>query len=423
MSQDNDQQSSSGFRLRHFEKNRYFQGKLMTARDMLADQQYHADRLETLTKLTAGTGILAGLEISEFEDEGDRLAVTVEPGVAVDPHGRPVVVRNPSTQTLPKPEGSEVFVYIEFDTEQKDPVPVPGEEATGETASEESRILEVFSITARETPPEFDDTEPVELPDFDTTDKSPAELADEIAAQYHEQRRTQIEPGTDPVVFLGSFVRTTDGDWRPGGETVRRPFVYDTRMLYELLITHLTDTDNPHATRIGEPTDYIESELDEIEGFSVRLQQLRSEMQELTDKLEIHTDYVARKSLESGVRFFDGVATDFEEVAPVSRAALDVAEAIRGALADDVPADRDRYQEFVATLVADVRDLADALDGKATEESYRTFTTAVEELEAATEDQTNTVRTATALDRVGETAQSLQPRYDVVPQGGELSQE
>jgi hypothetical protein len=418
MSQQGDHQSSNSSELHHFEKNRYFQGKLMTARDMLTDQQYHTDRLETISKQTFGTGILTGLTVSEFTDEGDRIQVTVEPGLALDPMGRPIVVRNPSTQTIPKPDGDELFLYIEHDTELKDPVPVPGKEPLSNEDSEESRILEVFTITARETAPDqYKTVTPFEFPDFDTRDKSPAELADEVASSYHDQRRATVDSSADPTVFLGSFKRTTEGDWRQGTETKRRPFVYDTDMLFTLVLTHLTDTDNPHSTRIGEPTDYIESELDQIEGFSVRLQQLRNEMQELSSKLDVHTDYVTHKSLESAVRFFDSTATSFEQFAEISRASLDIVDATREALANNVPKDRTRYEEFVESLLGDLHQLASELDGTATEETYRSFERAIEELDDSTDEDVSLVQMATALDKVGEAAENLEPRFDVVPGG------
>jgi hypothetical protein len=80
MMENRNDRNGSGFELKHFEKNRYFQGKLMTARDMLTDQQYHANRLETITKLTNGTGIVSGLTISEFTEEEGQLRLELQPG-------------------------------------------------------------------------------------------------------------------------------------------------------------------------------------------------------------------------------------------------------------------------------------------------------------------------------------------------------
>lgn len=418
MSRDQDRQATSGFELEQFEKNRYFQGKLMTARDMLADQRYHADRLETLARGALGEGIVSGLGISSFEDHGDEIEVTVEPGLAVDARGRPVVVRNPTTQRLTKPDGSEVYLYLRHDTERKDPVPVPGEAPTDGEESEESRVIEVFTVEKRETPPEeYDDLSSVTLPDFDTTDASPRELADEIASRYHDDYRTDLESGTDDAVFLGGYALGTEGEWRPI-ETERRPLVYDTDMLFDLLVTHVTDTDNPHNTRIGQPTEYIESELGEIEQFQMRLREFRREIDALNEKLDTHTDYVTHKSLESAVRFFDETATTFEEFGEISRAALDVVDAVRDGLAEDVADSGERYERFVDGLVGDLRHLASTLEGQATEESYRAFADAVDELDAAVGEEGSVVETATRLDRVGEAAESLEPRFDVVPGGG-----
>lgn len=416
MSHDNDQQSSGGFDLRHFEKNRYFQGKLMTALDMATEQHYHTSRLETINKLTTGSGIVSGLTITDFEDEGDRLKVTIEPGVAIDYNGRPIVVRNPTTRSVPTPEGDEVYFFLEYDEESKDPVPVPGADPLSGEESEESRILEVFEVTARETAPSsYKTTQTADFPDFEHTDKSPNELANEIVGSYHEDNRRDIGDDSDSSVFIGSFKQTPEGHWRPGEETKRRPFAYDTDMLFSLLLTHITDTDNPHSTRIGEPTAYIESELDQIEGFAVRLQQLRTEMEDLREELEVHTQYSAHKSLKTAVRYFDYAAETFKEDGEISKIALRLTEQTRDAIGDEVYTDKETYIQFVEELLGDVQTMGDSLEGKATEMSYTQFTQAVETLEEALETDASIIQITTAFDRVGEAAELLQRRYEAFP--------
>lgn len=414
MSQDGDK-LSSGFELEHFEKNRYFQGKLMTAQDMLTDQQYHADRLETVNKLTVGSGTVSGLSISEFESDGDKIRATIEPGLAIDTEGRPIVVRNPTTESFPAPQGDEVYLYLEHDSERKDPVPVPGKEPLSSEDSEESRILEVFELTAKETAPsEYKHASPVEFPDLENTDMTVEELADEIARQYHEERRTDVEGRTDTAVFVGSFKRTPDGEWRPGSETRRRPYVYDNDMLFEMLITHVTDTDNPHHTRIGEPTEYIESELDQIEGFSVRLEQMRSEMNDLEERLELHSDYTARRSLKATERYFDTVADTFEENGEISRTALSILQEAQGATERGAYSDEDEYVRVVETLREHMQTLTDQLDGEATKATYEQYVDAVGELSRVLDHDPSIIGIATSLDRVGETADRLEPRREVV---------
>jgi hypothetical protein len=416
MSQEHDS-SSGGFELDHFEKNRYFQGKLMTARDMLAEQQYHANRLETINRFASGTGILAGLTISEFEDKGEELQVTIEPGLAIDTAGRPVVVKNPTTRSVPKPEGGELYLYIEYDNEMKDPVPVPGEEPLNDEESEESRILEVFTVSARETAPRSDTTPArIEFPDFENTDKSVAEMAQEIVSTYHDERRSDIDTSTDTEVFIGSFKRTPGGEWRPGSETKDRPFVYDNEMLFSMLVSHVTDTENPHGTRFGDETDYIESELDQIEGLTVRLQQMRSDMEELTDKVDLYSNYTAHKSLKTASRFFDRVPDEFERQTEISQTALGIVNTLQDGIGDGVYTDREAYNAFLEDLLEDMEDLTEALDGWATRRTYQQYSDAVEELAATVGEEASVLELAVALDRVGEAADVLEKRTEAIPE-------
>lgn len=409
---------SSGFELEYFEKNRYFQGKLMNARDMVTEQEYHASRLETVTRLTDGAGIVSGLTISEFSETDDELQLTVEPGLAIDPGGRPIVVRNPTTRTVPTPNGDAVYIYIEPSTETKDPVPVPGKEPMDDEDSEENRVLEVFEISARETSPEgYKTPASVDLSEISGSVDSVSELADRIADEYHRSERDGVETETDAAVFLGSFKQAPDGSWEPGEERRRRPYVYDNDMLFGLLVEHISDTENPHDTRIGEPSEYVESELDQIEGFRMRLQEMHREMKDLGQKLEMHTEYTTHKSLKTTMRFFDELADRFQHNGDVSRASLAVVDAIEDAIREEVYDDTERYLTFVEQLFGDIRQLSDELEGEATETSYRQFDAVVDELEELTAGETTVIEVARTMDRLGETADMLQERTEVVPEG------
>ena len=53
-----------------FERNRYFHGKLMTARDMEAEQDYLRRRMATLSRGVLGVGVVAGLDSAALEQQG-----------------------------------------------------------------------------------------------------------------------------------------------------------------------------------------------------------------------------------------------------------------------------------------------------------------------------------------------------------------
>jgi len=416
----NDDEQSEGFELDYFEKNRYFQGKLVNAHDMVTEQEYHADRLETITRLTSGTGIVSGLEISEFEEVDDKLELTITSGMAIDPAGKPIVMRNPTTRTVPVPNGDEVYLYIKSSSEKKDPVPVPGKEPLNDEESEENRILEVFDIEARETSPsEYKTPSEIGLSEIISSAERFEELADEIADSFHNSERGDTETEGDISVFLGSFKQAPDGTWEPGEEGRRRPYVYDNDMLFTLLAEHIADTENPHDTRIGEPSEYVESELDQIEGFRMRLQEMHKEMETLNEKLRLHTEYTTHKSLKTTVRFFDDLADRFDDNGEISRTALTIVDKLEDAIREEVYDDSEAYTEFVEHLFDDIRTLTDELDGKTTETSFKQFESVVEELSEATTGDSTVVEIARTMDRLGETADMLEERTKVVPENEE----
>lgn len=71
------------FNIKKFERNNYFQGKLMTTRDMIVEQSYHRDRLNTLAKTVLGEGTICGLNVS-IESSNNKVTVTVSEGIAID---------------------------------------------------------------------------------------------------------------------------------------------------------------------------------------------------------------------------------------------------------------------------------------------------------------------------------------------------
>jgi len=77
-------------------RNRFFSGKLLTADDLELEQRYLRDTHRRHNRLLHGTGVVHGLEVTlEVNDEGDGLAVTVSPGLAISPLGDELVVCDP----------------------------------------------------------------------------------------------------------------------------------------------------------------------------------------------------------------------------------------------------------------------------------------------------------------------------------------
>lgn len=77
-----------------YERNRYYAGKLLTARDFEAEQQYFNDKRRLHNRLTGANGVVAGMGVIRADDS----AVIVQSGCAYDAAGREIVV--PETQVV-----------------------------------------------------------------------------------------------------------------------------------------------------------------------------------------------------------------------------------------------------------------------------------------------------------------------------------
>lgn len=247
--------------LHRFERNRFFHGKLMTARDMQAEQRYHRNRLRTLAEHVIGRGIVSGLETRVEADDGS-LVVTIDPGLAIDGCGQPIVVATQTTEQFDLAELSDpVSLYVDYDDCVRETVPVPGAEDACEEECTYNRILEIFEVTAESAPP--DEQKPVEAIEFpdrsdyaadgDARDPTTIDADDDtlrrIATSYDPDDADDDSGSTgDRRVFLGRFGSDENGDWSrvTGSGVEARPRVYSNDMLYAAIARHAADFDNPH---------------------------------------------------------------------------------------------------------------------------------------------------------------------------------
>ena len=276
--------------LHRFERNRFFNGKLMTARDMQAEQHYHAERLETVTSFVNGWGIVCGLDAKvEVPDGDDRPLVVVESGVAIDRAGRIIVVPDDHSEPLKESIGStdeEVSIYLRHDTCFTESVPAHGSEDACKEECDYNRTVETYAVDVENRPPIRENEEgetvgeqkplPFERVRFPTEDEVgkdvttdagrianvndaanlPARFYHELAdddPQFREVRDCETpEPGR---VFLGHFESNDDGVWSVvdywDEETEHRPYVYTNDMLYTSILDHATDFENPHELALS----------------------------------------------------------------------------------------------------------------------------------------------------------------------------
>jgi hypothetical protein len=141
------------------ERLRYFQRQYLGARDFEDEQAYHRDMRRRHNVGPHTWGIVAGLELVEDVDENGNTSVYVLPGLAVDGHGREIVVLqphklDPATDLAGRSAGMRARdVYVGY-SEESARDPAPGY-ATCDAVDQRSRILETYAIVVE--PDSLDD--------------------------------------------------------------------------------------------------------------------------------------------------------------------------------------------------------------------------------------------------------------------------
>jgi hypothetical protein len=118
----------------------YFTGRLLTAADLLSEQEYFLEKLRRHNRLLHRPGVVGGLDVS-VEPSGIR----VDPGLAVDAAGNEICV--PTAQTIAFPAGrGEVYLALHYAEIGIDLIPVPGSSGGETPGCLPSRIQESFTL-------------------------------------------------------------------------------------------------------------------------------------------------------------------------------------------------------------------------------------------------------------------------------------
>ena len=197
------------------ERNRYFHGKLMTARDMAAEQRYHRGSLTRHARSVTGYGVVEGLDGSVERVEGG-MAVTVSPGYAIDCAGRPVVVPRQTTVEVPNeeiPGGDRLELRLEYDECVTETVPIPGSEDACERECAYNRIVETFDLEIDRYDPEERPVKPIPPVELPHGGVSEPPVEDDLVTELSEELREALRDAEE--------VREAEGAAREATEEAR----------------------------------------------------------------------------------------------------------------------------------------------------------------------------------------------------------
>ncbi len=139
-----------------FERNHYFYGKLLTVRDFELEQKYFNNKRRIQNRLLHGAGVVAGLDVVMVDEQ----SISLEMGMALDYHGREILVQEPAIKKLHMLEGFEevkhsnnIYLCIEYDEELAEPVhTVASTPAETSESSQFNRISESYRLFLTDEP-------------------------------------------------------------------------------------------------------------------------------------------------------------------------------------------------------------------------------------------------------------------------------
>lgn len=141
-----------------FERNDYYTGKLLSARDFIVEQKYFNDKRRQLNLFTEGHGVLYGLEVLKTGDNRQEESISIKPGIAIDPLGREVLIPQIDTRVLSELEGFPADEYIGalylcLEYEESGKAEASLSEGSNDNEKRFNRIAEGYKLILKTQPP------------------------------------------------------------------------------------------------------------------------------------------------------------------------------------------------------------------------------------------------------------------------------
>ena len=121
---------------------RYFEGRLLTAADLTAEQNYLRDKRRRHNQLLHGSGVVTGLEVTAEEEPNGGTVISVSPGYALDADGEEILLCDTATSA---PCSGSARCYVTLRLVDRELASTPSGEA--------SRVEEVVEVAVLATAP------------------------------------------------------------------------------------------------------------------------------------------------------------------------------------------------------------------------------------------------------------------------------
>ncbi len=95
----------------NLKRNNYFKGKLLSAEDFIAEQNYLSDKIRKLSAQTNGYGVIEGFKV---ENISQKRHITIGAGSAVDTSGNLYMLTHHKTYDLPRDIEKGDYIYLKY---------------------------------------------------------------------------------------------------------------------------------------------------------------------------------------------------------------------------------------------------------------------------------------------------------------------
>lgn len=142
-----------------FERNLYYYGKLMTARDFQAEQDYFNEKRWLINRMILGHGVVCGFDVW-FKPES-QCTLVIAPGLAIDCCGHEILVCEPLEIDV-KPKLDEcpkepqtgkpaecLLICLEYEAQKTEPMNLPAIACDNEGKTEYNRLRDGFRISVK----------------------------------------------------------------------------------------------------------------------------------------------------------------------------------------------------------------------------------------------------------------------------------